>query len=137
MKKILGAIALTLLFTASAQAAPANPLLDPLPMSRPILPLIGAQTAGFVSIGSVAAGVTSFVDSSNCKDGLTCDYEVTAFNAVGESGPSNIVALTFPATGTHTATISWTPATTGGAPAGYNIYFLAGPAPPTATGTVN
>lgn len=104
---------------------------------NPILPVPGTQTAGYVNIGSVSASVLNFVDTTNCKPNLTCSYEVTAFNAVGESQPSNIITVTWSATNTKT-TLTWAASTGGGVPAGYNIYFLAAPAAPTGlTGIVN
>jgi hypothetical protein len=106
---------------------------------HPVLPAFSpaAQTPGFVNIGTVAFGTNTFTDSTNCKPSTTCAYELTSFNAAGESGPSNIVTVTWGSSNKST-TLTWTPPATGGTPTGYNVYFLAAPSAPTGlTGTVN
>lgn len=99
-----------------------------------------SATTGFVNIGNVAAPTVTFKDTTNCKIGMTCGYEITSVNSIGESGPSSIVTVTWPATNTTATgvTLTWVAPTTGGAPTGYNIYFLAAPGAPTnPSGTVN
>jgi len=95
------------------------------------LPHVDAQApSGFTKIATVTTG-TSYTDNT-CPDGATCLYAVTAFNSVGESAASNAVSATIPATGTHTASLSWTPGTGGGTPTGYNVYQEVGTVPPVA-----
>jgi len=137
MKFRLLALALLLVcFTPLAHAADND---QPLPMLiNPVLPVPPSnQTPGFANIGSTAANVLTFVDSTNCKPSTSCSYEVTAFNTAGESQPSNIVNVTWSATNTKT-TLTWLAPTSGGTPTGYNVYFLAAPgAPSSLSGTVN
>lgn len=85
------------------------------------LHVFAAADPGFTKVGTVAFGTNAFTDST-VVDGTTYSYEVTAQNAAGESGPSNVVTGSVPATGTHTASLSWTPGTGGGVPTTYNIY---------------
>lgn len=93
--------------------------------------------SGYTKVGSVAFGTNSYADTTVTR-GDTYDYAVTAYNAAGESGPSNVVTVTDPTTGTGTPTVTlgWTPATSGGTPTGYNVYrFLVQvPGPPTSLG---
>jgi hypothetical protein len=79
-------------------------------------------TNGFTKIGTVAAGGTNSFTTPTLVDGTSVNFEVTAVNAAGESVASSIVSAVVPATGTHTATISWTPAATGSAATSFNIY---------------
>lgn len=75
---------------------------------------------------------TSYVDGT-CPDGYTCYYVVTASNSFGASVPSNQVSGAIPATGTHTATLTWA-AVTGAT--GYSVYQGKAPAPPVVSETV-
>ncbi len=86
-------------------------------------------SAGFTKIASVTTG-TSYTDAS-CPDGATCAYEVTAYDAAGESAPAGPVSAAVPATGTHTVALSWTAGAGGGTPTGYNVYQQQSPVPPT------
>lgn len=143
MKKLLLAAAFLsiLIFALPAQAATDgahDAFSEPLPMTiNPVVPIVpSTATAGFVNIGNVAFGTNTFTDTTNCKPSTTCSYEVTAFNSSNESAPSNIVTVTWGASNKGTI-LAWTPATAGGTPTGYNIYFLAGPGAPTGlTGTL-
>lgn len=83
--------------------------------------IFAAADPGFTKVGTVAFGTNAFTDTT-VVDGTTYSYEVTAQNAAGESGPSNVVTGSVPATGTHTASLSWTPGTGGGTPTTYNVY---------------
>ena len=74
-----------------------------------------------MKVGSVNFGTNTFTDST-IVDGQTYTYQVTSANSAGESTPATSSAASVPATGTHTATITWTPPTTGGAPTSYNVY---------------
>jgi cellulose 1,4-beta-cellobiosidase len=89
--------------------------------------------AGYSVLNTSPVTATSFADSA-CADSQRCFYYVTAVNAIGESGPSNIVNVTIPATGTHTVTVSWS-ASTGAT--SYNVYKGTAPLPPVATVTSN
>lgn len=73
--------------------------------------------SSFTKVGSVST--TSFVDSS-VTSGQVLEYAVTATNAAGESGPSNIVTATTPTTAvSHSNTLVWN-ASVGAT--GYNVY---------------
>ena len=69
----------------------------------------------FVTIGSTAAGITTYVDASGIAGGKTYTYRVFANNATGTS-PASAVATgtTLASTGpTYLSDINWTSATTG------------------------
>lgn len=86
------------------------------------LRLWAQATTGYTSIGT--STTTSFTTAA-LVNGASYNFEVTAVNAAGESTPSNIVTVAVPATGSHTATLTWTaPATdaTHSAAVSYNIY---------------
>ena len=73
-------------------------------------------TTGYTKVGTVT-GLT-FTDTT-VADGSVYNYEVTASNAAGESGPSNIITVTIPASGTHSVAASWS-ASTGAT--SYSVY---------------
>ncbi len=54
------------------------------------------NSGAYVSIGTVAANVTAFSDTTTIA-GTVYSYRVVAFNAIGDSPPSNIVTVTTPA----------------------------------------
>jgi hypothetical protein len=81
--------------------------------------VLAQADAGYTKIGS---SVTTTYTDSTVADGLTYSYEVTAFNAAGESTPTPMGNGTIPATGTHTATVTWTAGSGGSPAAGYNVY---------------
>jgi hypothetical protein len=83
---------------------------------------------GFTKLSSVPAPALTFVDSSLTTDNIVLEYAVTAVNANGESGPSNIITVTTPSTaGTHSCTLTWnaSPGATS-----YNVYRLQVTTPP-------
>lgn len=93
-------------------------------------------TAGFTKVNASPVSGTSFT-SSTLVNGAAYNVEVTAVNAAGESGPSNILTGTVPASGTHTFTLSWQ-ASAGAV--SYNIYdqVVTAANPPVATSlTIN
>ena len=101
---------------------------------------LGAQaTSGFTQVGTVAFGTNTFADTS-VTSGSVYQYEVLSSNVAGVSVPSNIVtAPAIPSgSGGHSATLTWTPPTTGGTPTQYLVYrfLVALPGPPTLNGTV-
>lgn len=76
-------------------------------------------TAGFTKLNSTPVTATSFT-TGPLKDGVAYNFEVTGVNSAGiESTPSNIAMAIVPATGTHTATVTWTAGTND---ATYNVY---------------
>jgi hypothetical protein len=83
--------------------------------------LFAQATTGYSKIGSVNVGTNTFT-TTTLTDGAAYNFEVTAANSAGESLPSNIVTAVIPAAGTHTVTLSWTPATTGDPATSFNIY---------------
>jgi hypothetical protein len=85
----------------------------------------------FTKVASVTT--TAYTDSTGCiTSGQVCQYYVTATANGLESGPSNTVTVTVPeTTAAHSVTLSWSAGSGGAAPTGYNVYFLAGPVPPT------
>jgi hypothetical protein len=79
--------------------------------------------AGYTKIASTNG--LSQIDTA-VASGQVFNYVVTAFNASGESGPSNVVTAIIPSTAvTHSVSLSWTApvaSPTGGVPTGYNVY---------------
>jgi len=66
------------------------------------------STPGYTKISpSTGVTTTTFTTGTLVNSGVY-NFEVTAQNAAGESGPSNIVSVTIPSTGTHTVALSWT-----------------------------
>src|SRR5712672_206335 len=87
--------------------------------------LFGQAGAGMTKIASTSAGVTTYTDLT-CAVGQTCSYQITGFNANGESNASNTVSVTVTgAPPTTRAIIGWTPGAvdaTHAAATGFNIY---------------
>lgn len=89
---------------------------------------------GFTKEASVTA--TTYTDTA-VVSGNVWQYAVTATDAAGESGPSNIVTATTPSTtGAHSNALTWT-ASTGAT--GYNVYRsqVTVPNPPAGLGVVS
>lgn len=106
---------------------------------NPLRLVLAAADPGYTKVGSVAVGTTTYTDTT-VADGQTYQYEVTEQNSAGESGATMTGAAVIPATGTHTATVTWTPGSGGGAPTTFNIYrtTIVVPNPPAAASvTVN
>jgi hypothetical protein len=80
---------------------------------------------GYTKIGSEPANILTFNDGA-VTSGQVWNYVVTAFNAAGESGPSNVVTGTTPnTTAVHENSLTWTAPVADanhGAATGYNIY---------------
>jgi hypothetical protein len=96
--------------------------------------LYAQATTGFTKINTSPVTTTTFT-TGTLTDGVAVSFEVTAVNSAGESGPSNIVSGVVPATGTHTATLTWT--ASAGATS-YNVYdqIVTIPNPPAALNLV-
>ena len=100
---------------------------------------LGQGPSGFTKVATVQAPTITYTDTT-CVDGTACQWAVTAVNAAGESGSSNIAVGVIPATGTHSTVLTWVAPTTGGPVVSYNVYMevLAKPGPPSGcTETVN
>jgi hypothetical protein len=81
--------------------------------------LYAQATAGFTKINTAPVTTASFT-TGTLTDGVAYNFEVTGVNSAGvESTASNIATAIVPATGTHTATITWTP---GANDATFNVY---------------
>jgi len=94
-------------------------------------------TTGFTLLASTDATTTTYTDTT-CAAGSTCSYEVTAFDAAGQSAPASVAAgITCAIAGVSCVSatpgpmgqvvLSWTPGTGGAAPTGYNVYTAARP----------
>ena len=92
-----------------------------------LIPAAHAQVdAGFAKIATVSG--TAYADTG-CADGTACFYEVTAYNANGESAPANAAVAFVPSSGSHTVNLSWS-AGVGTPPTGYYVYREAAPTSP-------
>src|ERR1700733_7881275 len=81
--------------------------------------LFAQATTGYTKLNTSAVTTATFT-TGTLTDGIAYNFEVTGVNSAGiESGPSNIVTATVPATGTHTATITWT---AGANDVSFNVY---------------
>lgn len=93
-------------------------------------------TAGYTKVNTAPTTATTFT-TGTLANGTVLNFEITAVNAAGESGPSNIITLAIPATGTHMVTLNWI-ASTGAT--SYNVYdqqvLIANP-PGALSGVVN
>lgn len=94
--------------------------------------------SGYTLVGTVST--TSFTDSS-VVNGKTYQYEVTAFNLGGESGPLKGNVVSIPSSGTHSTTSSWNASVVDAqhaAATGYKVYRteITIPNPPGAVSTV-
>jgi hypothetical protein len=100
--------------------------------------LYAQATTGYTKLNTTPISGTTFTTGA-LVDGGVYNFEVTAQDAHGqESVPSNIVTGVVPATGTHTATVTWTASVTPGVT--YNVYDQLVPIPnsPAATSvTIN
>ena len=90
--------------------------------------LLAQATAGYSKIGSTTTATT--FTTTAFTGPLVYNFEVTATNAAGESGPSNIAQASIPA-GSHTVTLTWT-ASAGAT--GYNVYDFLVQVPPAPAG---
>jgi hypothetical protein len=80
-------------------------------------------SAGYTKISTAPVSGLTFTDST-VVDGALYQYQVTAVNQFGESAPATSGVATVPATGTHSATLSWVASTTAGVT--YNVYRIQG-----------
>ena len=102
----------------------------------PWRPVFGQATSGYTKIASVNFGTNTYSDTAVVTGDIN-NYEITAQNAKGESGPSNIITLTTPSgAGPHSNTLTWTPGSGGGTPTTYNVYRLSVTIPNPPTGLV-
>lgn len=96
--------------------------------------VLGQAGSGYAKIGVVAFGTNSYTDAT-VADGSVYMYQVTAENVAGESVPLTIGPAKIPATGTHSATLTWGQSQSGAD--NYYIYrFLVLPPSPPTSGAV-
>lgn len=84
--------------------------------------VLAQSTPGYTKISPPAGVTATTFTTGTLTNGAVYNFEVTAQNAAGESGPSNIVTFVIPASGSHTVVLTWSAGVGGGAPSFYNIY---------------
>jgi hypothetical protein len=104
-------------------------------LTGPVGYVLGQGSSGYTKVNTSIITASTFT-TPTLTDGVAYNFEVTGVNSAGvESGPSNIVTAIVPATGTHTATITWTP---GSNDVTFNVYaqVVASANPPSAVQVV-